>query len=178
MLPDRYSWLAREPGPRILIEMLKVYGVHEAPGPADNLAILGWAAAIGLGSVYRHDAIPWCGLAVAYAAAEAGWDHAPRGNALWAFNWLSWGTLQTVPMLGDVLVFGRNGGGHVALYVGEDATAFHILGGNQADQVCFERHAKADLMGARRCPWRVAQPANVRRVFLSPEGVPTGLSEK
>jgi cell wall-associated NlpC family hydrolase len=45
-------------------------------------------------------------------------------------------------MLGDVLVFRRGGGGHVALYVGEDEEAFHVLGGNQADR-CASRDSPA-----------------------------------
>lgn len=36
MLPDRYAWLAREPGPRMLVEALKMYGTLEKPGAANN----------------------------------------------------------------------------------------------------------------------------------------------
>jgi hypothetical protein len=43
--------------------------------------------------------------------------------------------------LGDVLAFVRNGGGHVGLYVDEDASAYHVLGGNQSDRVSITRVA-------------------------------------
>lgn len=173
-LPKAYADLAREPGPRMLTEFLKIYGVAETKGAGDTPAILSWAEAIGYGHVYLHDAVPWCGLTVAYVAAQAGWDHAPRGNPLWAQNWLSWGNPAPQPSLADVLVFGRTGGGHVAIYVGEDAEAYHILGGNQGDRVSFERKAKVALLGARRCPWRVNQPANVRRIFRAASGAIVG----
>lgn len=56
------------------------------------------------------------------------------------------------------------GGGHVGLYVGDDAGAYHVLGGNQSDQVCVSRIAKARCIAVRRCPWKLAQPGNVRPV--------------
>jgi uncharacterized protein (TIGR02594 family) len=172
MLPKKYEWLEKEPGPRILKEFLKVYGTLEAPGSANNPTIMWWAKSIGLQKVYTEDSIAWCGLTIAYVAAQAGWDHAPKGNALWALNWLAWG--NPVPkgqeMLGDVLVFKRKGGGHVGMYVGEDKDAFHVLGGNTDDQVKIKRILKDRFQGARRCPWRVNQPANIRKIKLSADG--------
>lgn len=172
ILPKQYAWLGEEPGPRLLVEMLKLYGTIETPGTKNTPLILTWAEAIGLGNVYKADAIAWCGLTVAYAAAQAGWDFAPKGNALWARNWASWGNPVTLgkAMLGDVLVFARGKGGHVAVYVGEDATHYHILGGNQDDAVSIKRRAKAQLIAARRCPWRVNQPDNVRKINLAAVG--------
>jgi len=173
-LPKPYAWLADEPGPRILKEMVALHGTLEAPGKRNNPMILMWAKHIGLGSVYKADSVAWCGLTVAYAAAQAGFDHAPRGNALWARNWAVWGNPADKPALGDVLVFARKAGGHVGLYVAEDATAFHVIGGNQGDSVSIKRIAKSRLLAARRCPWRVNQPANVRRVVMTAAG---GLSK-
>lgn len=178
-LPKAYAWLSDEPGPRLLSEMMKLYGVVEQPGSGNNPMILQWAKSIGLGGVYRADSIAWCGLTVAYACAQAGWDHAPRGNALWARNWASWGNPvePKQAMLGDILVFTRKGGGHVALYVGEDKTHYHILGGNQGDRVSIKRREKAQCIAVRRCPWRVNQPANVRKIYLNPDASAAGGSE-
>lgn len=167
-LPKQYGWLSREPGPRILLEALKVYGTAETPGPGNNPAILAWAKATGLDKVYRADSIAWCGLAMAYVALQAGWE--PPLNPLWARNWLNFGTTQRTAMLGDILVFSRGNAGHVGLYVGEDSTAYHVLGGNQSDRVSFKRIAKARLLGIRRCPWRINQPLNVRPVKLAASG--------
>ncbi|WP_051379816.1 hypothetical protein [Bradyrhizobium murdochi] len=72
-------------------------------------------------------------------------------------------------MLGDVLTFKRDGDGHVALCVGEDA--YHCLGGNQSDQVCITRTAKSRPYKARRPIYNV-QPANVRKIVLVANGMP------
>lgn len=168
-LPAQYKWLASETGPRILVEALKTYGTAEKPGPGSNPSILKWAEDVGLERVYKSDDTAWCGLWMAYVVKQAGWDD-PL-NPLWARNWLNFGTPQKVAMLGDVLVFSRGkNAGHVGLYVGEDNTAYHVLGGNQSDQVNIKRISKTRLLGVRRCPWRVNQPKNVKPVKLAATG--------
>jgi uncharacterized protein (TIGR02594 family) len=105
---------------------------------------------------------------MAYVALQAGWE--PPLNPLWARNWSKFGTAQKQAALGDVLVFSRRAGGHVGLYVGEDAKSYHVLGGNQSDKVSIKRILKVRLLGIRRCPWRVNQPAGVRPVHLAATG--------
>jgi uncharacterized protein (TIGR02594 family) len=168
-LPKAYSWLADEPGPRLLKEFLKIYGTAETAGLGNTPEILRWADRVGLGHVYREDAVAWCGLAMGYVALQAGWD--VPVNLLWARSWLTWGTEVEKPMLGDVLVFSRGPvNGHVGIYVGEDRACYHVLGGNQSDRVSIKRIEKTRLIQERRCPWRVNQPVNVRVVKLSPVG--------
>ncbi|WP_462388385.1 TIGR02594 family protein [Acidovorax sp. Q11] len=174
-LPSAYAWLNNEPGPRILTEFIKVFGTEEDKGPGSNPTILAWAKEVGLGKVYVDDATAWCGLAMAYVAGQAGWENTPRGNALLARNWQHWGTPAEVPMLGDVMVFwrGKRKGikGHVGIYVGEDDGAYHVLGGNQAgDKVSIDRFARDRWLQARRCPWRINQPSNVRPIHLASTG--------
>jgi uncharacterized protein (TIGR02594 family) len=164
----------------MLVEMLKLYGTEEVVGAKDNPVILGWAREIGV--AYAHDSIAWCGLTVAVVAHRAGYDSKPLGNPLWARNWGTWGTPQKVAMLGDVLVFARpGGGGHVGIYVGEDTTHYHVLGGNQGDKVSIARKPKKSkdtpLLAIRRSPWRKGQPRNVRVVPLSAAGTPTSTKE-
>lgn len=171
-LPKQYAWLASEPGPRILLEALKTYGTAEKPGPGNNPSILAWAKATGQEKVYRSDETAWCGLFCAYVALQAGWNLPV--NPLGARNWLNWGTPQKTAKLGDVLVFwreSRNGfKGHVGIYVGETADAYAVLGGNQRDRVSIAWKPKSRLLGVRRCPWRINEPAGVRRIMLSASG--------
>jgi uncharacterized protein (TIGR02594 family) len=167
-LPAQYAWLKKEPGPRILLEALRLHGIKETPGPGNTREIMLWARKVGLTKIYKADSIAWCGLFMAYVALQSGWE--PPLNPLWARNWTGFGRLSRTPMLGDVLVFTRGSGGHVGIYVGEDATAFHVLGGNQSDAVTIARIAKGRLITARRCPWRISQPRNVRRVQLASTG--------
>lgn len=167
LLPLDYAWLAQESGPKMLVEALKLYGTHEAMGEADNPTIMAWAKETGLDKVYSEDAVPWCGLFMAVVAVRAG--KTPPENPLWALNWAKFGIPTTAPILGDVLTFKRPSGGHVALYVGEDASAFHVLGGNQADQVNITRIARTRLYKARRPAYRI-QPGNVRAIQLAHTG--------
>ena len=169
MLSEKYGWLAREPGPKMIVEALRLYGTHEVPGAVNNPVIIAWAKEIGerVADVYKADSIPWCGLFMAVVAMRAGKEI--LRNSLWALSWSAFGATTDVPALGDVLVFARNGGGHVGLYVGEDETAFHVLGGNQSDAVSIKWIARARLYAARRPTYR-AQPANVRPIPLTASG--------
>lgn len=174
MLPKQYEYLNDGASPKIIQEAIKLYGTKEITGDKNNPAIIAWADEIGgwIGDWYDKDSIPWCGLFVAICAKRAGFPFTQK--ALSALEWIRWGTQVTEPMLGDVLMFKREGGGHVALYVGEDATHYHILGGNQSDQVNIVRKPKVQLYAARRCPWKVAQPASVRKVMLTATGQEAG----
>lgn len=127
-------------------------GTREAAGPANNATILGWAKRVGtkvLGIAYNADSVPWCGLFVAACVSEAGL--APPFIALRAKSWAAWGANLRPTHLspGAVLVFQRQGGGHVGFYVGEDDAAYHVLGGNQGDCVSITRIAKDRLIAAR-----------------------------
>lgn len=167
-LSKAYQWLQKEPAPRHLLKAVELYGVTEKVGSANNPVIMGWAKEVGLDKDYTADSIPWCGLFVAVIMWRAG--RPVVDSPLWALNWNNFGVRVTTPMLGDVLTFTRNGGGHVGLYIGQDSTAYHVLGGNQGNKVCVSRIAKSRLSQARR-PQYNSQPANIRQVFLASNGV-------
>ncbi len=168
-LPAQYAWLANEPGPRILVEMLKLYGTKEVLGPGNNPVIMAWAEEIGVRNVYTNDGIPWCGLGMGVAAKRAA--KALPATPLWAKSWGTdaVGIRQSVAMLGDILTFSRNGGGHVGLYVGEDGSAYHVLGCNQSDNVTITRIGKDRLYNIRR-PKMTTPPTNIRVVRLASSG--------
>ena len=128
----------------------RLLGVVEAPGPANNPAILDWAAAADL--PYDRDETPWCGLFIAQCLASTLPNAALPANPLGARQWLGFG-IPVPPQLGAVLVFWRGSRdgwqGHVALYWAEDATSYHVLGGNQSDAVTITKIAKSRLLEAR-----------------------------
>lgn len=166
-----YGWVQKETGPRIFVEAVKLLGVRETPGAGDNPTIMQWARSLGFSAAeYPHDSTPWCGLGMAYIASQAGWE--PPKDPLWALNWKNFGNPAPlgVAMLGDILVKSRAGGGHVTMYAGEDADCYHCIGCNQSDMVNIVRYPKAVFGYIRRCPWRVNQPAQVRRVWLNSHG--------
>lgn len=163
-----YDFLKQEKAPKILVEAVKLLGVKEIVGTPNNPIILQWAKDLKLDKIYTNDAIPWCGLFIAYVVKQAGKEVAK--NPLYALNWSSWGNAVDVPKLGDILTFKRDGGGHVGIYVGEDSECYHVLGGNQSDMVKVSRIAKSRLFKARRTPWSVAQPKEVRVIKLDSKG--------
>ena len=164
-----YSFLNTEKSPKILVEAVKLIGIKEVVGKVHNPIIMSWAKDLDLQKIYTADEIPWCGLFIAYACHKAGIDVVDK--PLWALSWAKWGTKVTEPMLGDILTFKRDGGGHVGIYVGEDKDCYHVLGGNQGNAVSVTRIVKSRLYQARRTAWKVAQPANVRKVYLDAKGI-------
>jgi uncharacterized protein (TIGR02594 family) len=130
------------------------------------LILLSWAKEVGASSYYHNDDTPWCALFMAHCAKVAGFALPP--DPLAALSWAKFGTAApgNVAMLGDVLVKARAGGGHVGIYVGENATHYAVLGGNQGDQVCIALFPKWVFSHIRRCAWKVAQPTNVRPILI------------
>lgn len=170
-LSKSYAWLKDEKAPKILLEALKEHGVLEAPGKDNNPHILAWAKEVGgwVADYYQEDSIPWCGLFMGVVAKRAGYPF--NQKMLTAKEWLNWGVPVKQPMLGDVLVFGRTGGGHVGIYIAEDAQCYHVLGGNQSDSVNITRINKDRFLGARRSKFKIGQPKNVRKIYMNGEGM-------
>jgi uncharacterized protein (TIGR02594 family) len=132
-------------------EARRLIGTREVKGSPSNPKILQWAGKLGI--PYKGDDIPWCGLFVAHCVGATLPGETLPTNPLGARNWGKFGT-KCKPVLGSVLVFWRgskNGAfGHVGFYHGEDDVAYHVLGGNQSDQVNVARVAKNRLLGARQ----------------------------
>lgn len=171
MLPDKYKWLESEGAPKMLVEAIKHYGTLEKKGKGSNPDITRWAKEVGVDSWYTDDDIPWCGLFVGVVAKRCGYPF-PASKLLAARQWINWGEPVTEgrEMLWDVLVFQREGGGHVGFYVGENDNAFLVFGGNQSNAVGFAWIAKKRLIGARRPKYAVGEPQNVRKILLTQTG--------
>jgi uncharacterized protein (TIGR02594 family) len=174
-LPTRYQWLHTiNTLPRTITEALTHYGIVELPGAKNNATIMGWASELTAAgcnlSDYLGDSVPWCGLFCAYVTYKR------RGNIkevvsspLWARSWANYGKPVQSPGLGDVLVFTRNGGGHVGFYVAEDKDCFHVLGGNQSNSVTITRIAKSRCIAFRR-PIYIKTPASVKPYLVGASG--------
>ena len=147
----------------MFIVAYKFLGVKEIVGPQHNTVIINWAKELEIYN-YKSDEVPWCGLFIAKVCKDAGKEIVD--NPLWARNWLKWGTKQEIAMFGDLLVFKRGLGGHVGIYVGENESNYHVLGGNQGNEVSIIEINKSRLLGIRRTKWKIGQPKNVRQIFL------------
>lgn len=166
-----YDYLKKVTSPQLLVQALKLVGTKEIVGVKHSATILAWAKELAIEKIYTNDEIAWCGLFMAYAVKKAGLEMPfSAKDSLWALNWNKFGTKQTTAMLGDVLTFKRNGGGHVGIYVGEDTTCYHVLGGNQSNMVCITRIEKSRCAGIRRTKWKIAQPDSVKVIVVNANG--------
>lgn len=175
-LPLRYQWLLRVGTlPLMTHEALKLLGVKEVPGKADNPEIMRWIQELqdagyetaGL----SDDAVPWCGSYMAYVALQARKE--PPRTFAWARSWAKFGVHveKHEAALGDVLVWARGSGGHVNSMIGVDNQGFyHGVGGNQRDGVnIMRKHPNSGLLAVRRPIYRV-QPASVKQYRVSAAG--------
>lgn len=130
-------------------------GTAEIPGPQSNPLILAWRDEIANKypairpnvSWYVNDDTAWCGLFVAYCIMKGGYR--PVEAPLYALNWRTFENELDEPCLGALLVFVRPGGGHVGFYEGEDASTYHVRGGNQSNTSNVARIKKDRLVATR-----------------------------
>lgn len=130
-------------------ELLRRKGLHES---RDRSSLMAWLRSDGrtLGDPAR---LPWCGDAIETAIALTLPTEPLPSNPYLARNWLKFGVPLGRPALGAVMVFWRGSktgtSGHVGLYTGEDAQAYHVLGGNQSNAITIARLDKSRLLGFR-----------------------------
>ena len=137
-------------------EARRLIGVKEVVGPGNNPEIIDWASDAGIG--YDDDDIPWCGLFVAHCVSSTLTSEPLPGNPLGARQWQKFGA-PAMPTPGAILVFWRGSRdgwkGHVGFYAGEEADAYHVLGGNQGNSVSIARIRRDRLLEAR---WPATAP--------------------
>lgn len=128
-------------------------GLKEIPGRKHNSTILSWLER--LGAWWRDDETPWCGVFVAHCLREAG-QPLPK-NWMRALAWADYGSnlRSTHVAPGAILVFARQGGGHVGFYAGEDTNYYYVLGGNQGNAVSISKIAKTRCTAIR---WPKGEP--------------------
>lgn len=132
--------------PRWLVRAQRDIGVREIPGREHSPVITRWLAQ--LGAWWRDDETPWCGVAVAAWMRDCGM--AIPKHWYRARDWLEWGVPLERPAHGCVVVFGRDGGGHVGLCVGRSGNGdLLILGGNQGNAVNIRAFPVARVLGYR-----------------------------
>jgi len=147
--------------PTWFVEAKRHVGLKEIPGPRHNGTIQSWLSK--LGAWWRDDETPWCGVFTAHCMREVGLP-VPK---YWmrARDWADYGANLRASHVapGAILVFARQGGGHVGFYAGEDKAFYHVLGGNQSNTVNVMRIAKARCI-AIRWPQGVAVTGAPRHV--------------
>lgn len=138
--------------PAWLAEARRYIGQREIKGINHNPLILGWWRAIKRGGI-KTDEVPWCAAFVG-AMLEAVGIVSSRFES--AKSYLSWGMPLNDPAVGCVVVFNRDGGGHVGFVVGQTRQGLLlVLGGNQGDAVSIAAFTRDRVAGYR---WPMAVP--------------------
>ena len=147
-------------------------GTKERRGKATNPKIKAYYEESGHPYI-DSDEVPWCAAFVGAMLKRAGLKGT---GALTARSYLNWGKPLKRPKQGAVMVFKRGNStwqGHVAFYVKEDATHYHVLGGNQRDSVNIARYPKTALLGIR-WPSTFAKSRTVAAQVVSAGAAATG----
>jgi len=127
-----------------IAEARRYIDLTEFPGASHNSIILGWLDK--LSAWWRDDETPWCGAFVAHCLSETG--HPIPKFWMRAKAWAGWGTRLDSPATGCVVVFERQGGGHVGFVVGRTAAGhLMVLGGNQGNKVSIAPFDRSRVVG-------------------------------
>lgn len=156
-----------------LAEARQHIGLREIPGAPTAPTIQRWLST--LGAWWTDDETPWCGVAVAAWMQSA--DIKPPPNWFRARAWLDFGMPLIDPVVGCVVVFGREGGGHVGLVTGVDQRGrLLVLGGNQGNAVSEAPFERERVLGYRWPPNQFDLLARLPDVL--PIRVATGASSR
>lgn len=127
-------------------------GLHEVKGAEHSPEILGMWRAIKRSGI-QSDEVPWCSAFVGACLERAGIRSSRFESAA---SYLKWGVRLDGPAHGCIVVFSRDGGGHVGFVVGMDTNGnLLVLGGNQGDQVSVKAFPTTRVTGYR---WPVDVP--------------------
>jgi len=140
-------------------------GEHEV---TDNATLKAWLRSDGA-TLGDPAVLPWCGDFVETCLGLTLSEPAPA-NPYLARNWLNFGRPCGI-VRGAIAVFWRGSPrgtkGHVGFVAGSDATAIHVLGGNQSNTVSIARLDRDRLLG---CRWPETYPMTGQTVEMAPDG--------
>lgn len=140
--------------PAWLTEARQYIGQREIKGVTHNPLIVSWWKAIKRGGI-KDDETPWCAAFVGAMLENVGIISSRFESAR---SYLDWGKKIEHPELGCIVVFSRDGGGHVGFVVGRDERGnLLVLGGNQSDEVNIRAFSRDRVVGYR---WPAAVPVN------------------
>jgi len=127
-------------------EARKHIGLKEIKGAKHNQQIVDFWKAIKRGGI-KDDETPWCAAFVGAMLEGVGIVSSRFESAR---SYLDWGVKLNNPVYGCIVVFSRDGGGHVGFVVGKNASGdLLVLGGNQGDAVNIRAFPVSRVTGYR-----------------------------
>ena len=125
----------------------KELGVKEIAGKESNKRIEEYLKSTTLTGTWIDDNTSWCSAFATWCLEQAGYKST---NSAWARSYLEYGTKLEKPRVGCIVVFSRGEiSGHVGFYVNETKDEVEVIGGNQANSVCYMHYPKARVIGYR-----------------------------
>lgn len=122
-----------------IFEARKHIGLKEIKGAKHNQTIIGWLKS--LKAWWLEDETAWCGTFAAHCLKSAN-RFIPK-DWFRAKEYVNAGAVLKKPAYGCIVVFSREGGGHVGFIVGIDQNGnIMVLGGNQGDAVNIRPFSK------------------------------------
>lgn len=147
-----------------VVEARKHIGVREIKGVNHHPLIVQMWKAIKRGGI-KDDETPWCAAFVGFCLENVGIVSSRFESAK---SYLTWGQKLNGPVPGCIVVFTRDGGGHVGFLVGVTQDGqLRVLGGNQGDEVNIRSFPTGRVSGYR-WPLAVAVPTSTLQVGAAP----------
>lgn len=138
--------MTQQSEPVWLVEARKNIGVQETKGGIHTPEVLKYWKDIRRGGI-KDDETPWCAAFVGAMLERSGVKSTRFESAK---SYLDWGQLLALPVVGCIVIFTREGGGHVGFVVGRDAKGnLLVLGGNQGDEVNIKTFPVSRVTGYR-----------------------------
>lgn len=135
-----------------LAEARKNIGIKETKGRIHTPEVLKYWQDIKRGGI-KDDETPWCAAFVGAMLERVGVKSTRFESAK---SYLDWGQVLTQPVVGCIVIFTREGGGHVGFVVGRDTKGnLLVLGGNQGDEVNIRSFPVSRVTGYR---WPIDRP--------------------
>jgi len=129
------------------IEIAEKY-IGRAEIPGERTADFITKALVFMGAWWRDDETPWCGVGAGACLKHAGVT--PPKAYYRAKAYLDWGVKLDRAIYGCIVVFTRQGGGHVGFVVGkDDKNRLMVLGGNQGNKVSIAPFDQTRVAGYR-----------------------------
>jgi uncharacterized protein (TIGR02594 family) len=149
--------------PLWLSEARKHVGQREIPGLVDNPWIVSLWKTIKRGGI-KSESVPWCAAFVGACLENVGLMSSRFESAA---SYMTWGRSISQPVVGCIVVFTRQGGGHVGFVVGQDVVGnLLVLGGNQGDAVSIAAFSRLRVT-AYRWPDAVPLPTGSNELPLA-----------
>jgi uncharacterized protein (TIGR02594 family) len=126
---------------------LNEVGQQEIAGSDHNPRIVEYHQSTSLAA--KDDETPWCASFVSWVVRQAGF---PNPNTARALDFANYGQRLERPQHGCIVVFNRQGGGHVGFYMGERGDKILLLGGNQNNRVSIAPYNKSQVVAYRWPP--------------------------